>query len=113
MAWSSFLPRLDSFEPTALGFASPEVSSSSSSAEAAKQPQALRYLVRDRVEDTGCVTLRYRRTLHHISLGRRYRGQRVIILMADLDVRVIKEDGELIRHFTLNPAKNYQPRKDD
>jgi len=67
----------------------------------------------DRVDDTGCVTLRYRRTLHHISLGRRYRGQRVIILMADLDVRVIKEDGELIRHFTLNPAKNYQPRKDD
>jgi transposase InsO family protein len=68
---------------------------------------------RDRVDDTGCVTLRYRRTLHHISLGRRYRGQRVIILMADLDVRVITEDGELIRHFTLNPAKNYQPRKDD
>jgi hypothetical protein len=32
---------------------------------------------------------------------------------ADLGVRVIKEDGELIRHFTLNPAKNYQPRKDD
>lgn len=67
----------------------------------------------DRVDDTGCVTLRYRRTLHHISLGRRYRGRRVIILMADLDVRVITDDGELIRHFTLNPAKNYQPRKDD
>ena len=67
----------------------------------------------DRVDDTGCVTLRYRRTIHHVSLGRRYRGQRVIILMADLDVRVITEDGELIRHFTLNPSKNYQPRKDD
>ncbi len=67
----------------------------------------------DRVDDTGCVTRRYRRTLHHISLGRRYREQRIIILMADLDVRVITEDGELIRHFTLNPAKNYQPRKDD
>lgn len=67
----------------------------------------------DRVDDTGCVTLRYRRRLHHISIGRRHKGRRVIILMADLDVRVVTDDGELIRHFTLNPAKNYQPRKDD
>jgi hypothetical protein len=67
----------------------------------------------DRVDDTGAVTLRYRRRLHHISIGRRFKGRRVIILMADLDVRVITDDGELIRHFTLNPAKNYQPRKDD
>jgi transposase InsO family protein len=67
----------------------------------------------DRVDDSGAVTLRYRRTLHHISLGRRFHGQRVIILMADLDVRVVNHDGELLRHFTLNPAKNYQPRKDD
>ncbi|HEY5121764.1 MAG TPA: IS481 family transposase [Acidimicrobiales bacterium] len=67
----------------------------------------------DRVDDTGAVTLRYRRRLHHISIGRRYKGRRVIILMADLDVRVITDDGELIRHLTLNPTKNYQPRKDD
>jgi hypothetical protein len=43
----------------------------------------------------------------------RYTGRRIIILMADLDVRVITEDGELIRHFTLNPSKDYQPRRDD
>lgn len=67
----------------------------------------------DRVDDTGAVTLRYRRRLHHISIGRRYKGRRVIILMADLDVRVITDDGELLRHLTLNPTKNYQPRKDD
>jgi transposase InsO family protein len=67
----------------------------------------------DRIDQTGAVTLRYRRRLHHVSVGRRYKGQRVLILMADLDVRVITVDGELIRHFTLNPAKNYQPRKDD
>jgi len=67
----------------------------------------------DRVDDTGAVTLRYRRRLHHISIGRRYKGRRVIILMADLDVRVVTDDGELIRHLTLNPTKNYQPRKDD
>jgi hypothetical protein len=67
----------------------------------------------DRVDKSGCVTLRYRRRMHHVSLGRRYGGQRIIILMADLDVRVITEDGELIRHFTLNPSKDYQPRRDD
>ena len=67
----------------------------------------------DRVDDTGCVTLRYRRRMHHVSLGRRYKGRRIIILIADLDVRVITEDGELIRHFTLNPSKDYQPRRDD
>jgi hypothetical protein len=67
----------------------------------------------NRVDDTGAVTLRCRRRLHHIGLGRRYRGRRVIILMANLDVRIITEDGELLHHFTLNPAKNYQPRKDD
>ncbi len=67
----------------------------------------------DRIDQTGAVTLRYRHKLHHISIGRRYKGQRVLILVADLDVRVITVEGETIRHFTLNPTKNYQPRKDD
>jgi hypothetical protein len=30
-----------------------------------------------------------------------------------LDVRVISQDGNLIRHFILNPSKNHQPRRDD
>ena len=38
---------------------------------------------------------------------------RVIILMADLDVRVVNHDGELLRHFSLDPAKKCQSRKDD
>lgn len=42
-----------------------------------------------------------------------YRGQRIIILMADLDVRVTIEYGELIRHCTYNTSKNYQLSKDD
>lgn len=78
------------------------------------QPLLAKTRVRhDRVDDTGAVTLRNRRQLHHVSLGRRYRGQRVILLVAVLDVRVVTEDGELIRHFTLDPTKNYQQRKDD
>lgn len=40
-------------------------------------------------------------------------GKRILILLVDLDVGVSTEDGELIQHFTLNPAKHYQPRKDE
>ena len=67
----------------------------------------------DRVDDTGAVTLHYRQRLHHIGLGRRYRGRSVIILMANIDVRIITENGELLHHFTLNPTKNYRLRMDD
>jgi hypothetical protein len=43
----------------------------------------------------------------------RHVGQRVLILMADLDVWVINEDGELIRHFKINSDRNYQRISDD
>jgi len=33
--------------------------------------------------------------------------------MADLDARVITDDGELVRHFTVNPSRNYQATNDD
>ena len=65
---------------------------------------------RDHVDHWGSVTLRYRRKLHHISVGRKHRHQRVLILVADLDVRVITDEGELLRHFTLDPARDYQAR---
>jgi hypothetical protein len=48
-----------------------------------------------------------------LSLVRRCRRRRVIILMTDLDIRVIIKDSELIRHFTLSPSKDYHLRKDD
>jgi transposase InsO family protein len=65
---------------------------------------------RDHVDHWGSVTLRYRRKLHHISVGRAHRHKRVIILMADLDVRVIDEDGVLLRHFELDTTRDYQAR---
>lgn len=64
----------------------------------------------DHVEHWGSVTLRYRRKLHHISIGRHHRHERVIILMADLDVRVVSDQGELLRHFTLDTTRDYQAR---
>ena len=56
------------------------------------------------------MTLRHRRKLHHISVGRPHRHKRVLILVADLDVRVIDEDGVLLRHFELDPTRDYQAR---
>jgi hypothetical protein len=55
---------------------------------------------RDRVDKTGTVTLRYRSRLLHIGIGRAHTGTRVLLLVNDLDVRVITADGELLRQLT-------------
>jgi hypothetical protein len=69
------------------------------------------YRVRhDRVCDSGTITLRYDSRLHHIGLGRRHAGQRVLVLAHDLHIRVLTEHGELIRELTLDPTRNYQPQ---
>jgi transposase InsO family protein len=65
---------------------------------------------RDRIDDTGSFTLRYRSKLHHVSVGREHKGKRVLILMADLDIRVIDQEGLVIRHLELDPSVNYQGR---
>ncbi|MGH2710102.1 MAG: hypothetical protein ACRDH9_02725 [Actinomycetota bacterium] len=52
---------------------------------------------------------RYDSRLHPVGLGRAHSGKRVLILVADLEVRVITEDGELLRSLTLDPARDYQP----
>ena len=36
------------------------------------------------------------------------RPARVMLLVADRDVRVINEDGETLATFTIDPAKQYQ-----
>jgi hypothetical protein len=64
---------------------------------------------RDKVDITGTITLRHNSRPHHIGLGRRLIGARVLVLVADRDVRVLSEDGELIRRLTLDPARDYQP----
>jgi transposase InsO family protein len=63
----------------------------------------------DRIDKSGTVTLRYRSKLFHIGVGRVHAGVRVLLLVNDLDVRVITEDGELLRQLTLDPTKTYQP----
>jgi transposase InsO family protein len=64
---------------------------------------------KDRVDKTGRVTLRHRSRLLHICVGRAHKGRAVMILVADLDVRVVDEQGEVIRQLTLDPTRSYQP----
>jgi transposase InsO family protein len=64
---------------------------------------------RDRIDHHGRVTLRHRTRLHHIGVGAAHRGKRVVMLIHDLDVRVIALDGEVLRHFELDPSRDYQP----
>jgi len=64
---------------------------------------------RDKVDIVGRITLRHDSRLHHIGLGRRFTGLRVIALVDGLRVRVITEDGELIRELNLDPSRDYQP----
>jgi transposase InsO family protein len=67
------------------------------------------YRVRhDRVDTGGNVTLRVNGDLHHIGIGRRLTGTRIILLIADLDIRIIDAaTGELYRHLTLDPTRRY------
>jgi len=64
---------------------------------------------RDKIDITGAITLRHNSRLHHIGLGRRLVGYRVLVLIDGLRVRVLSEDGELIRELILDPSRDYQP----
>jgi transposase InsO family protein len=64
----------------------------------------------DHVDASGKVTLRHNGRLHHIGIGRTLARTPILLLVADLDVRVIHATtGELLRALTLDPTRNYQP----
>ena len=66
---------------------------------------------RDRIDDSGVVTLRYHGRLHHIGIGRTHARTHVLLLIQDLHIRVINEQtGELLRDLTLDPTRDYQPQ---
>ena len=67
----------------------------------------------DRIDQHGAVTIRYRSKLHHIGMGRALNGRRVILLVAGRDIRVLSQDGELLRRLTLDPSRDYQPQGKD
>jgi transposase InsO family protein len=65
---------------------------------------------RDRIDKNGKVTLRHRTRLHHIGVGHAHKGERVIMLVDGLDVKVLSDHGDLLRHLTLDPTRDYQPQ---
>jgi len=65
----------------------------------------------DKIDAGGAITIRYNSRLHHIGLSKHLRGTKVIVLINDLDIRVLERDsGKLIRKLTLDPTRDYQPR---
>jgi hypothetical protein len=64
----------------------------------------------DRVDDTGVFTLRHAGRLHHIGIGRTHARTHVLLLIQDLDIRVINAaTGDLLRELSLDPTRDYQP----
>jgi transposase InsO family protein len=70
------------------------------------------YRVRhDRIDAAGVITVRYNSRLHHIGLSKHLRGTPVIVLIDDLNIRVLnKNTATLIRKLNLDPTRDYQPR---
>lgn len=65
---------------------------------------------RDRVDDGGTITLRVNGRLHHIGIGRTHARTHVLVLVHDLQVRVVHAaTGELLRELTIDPTRDYQP----
>jgi len=65
---------------------------------------------RDKIDSFGKVTIRYLGRLRHISVGAAHRNRKVTLLVAGADVRIVTDDGELLRALTLDPSRSYQPR---
>jgi transposase InsO family protein len=65
---------------------------------------------RDRIDHSGVVTLRHGGKLHHIGVGRTHARTHILLLVQDLNIRVINAaTGELLRELVLDPDRDYQP----
>lgn len=70
------------------------------------------YRVRhDTIDTNGTITIRYQSRLHHIGIGRRHAGQKILVLVHNQEIRIVTTDGELLRELTLNPDRDYQPQQ--
>ena len=68
------------------------------------------YRVRaDKIDASGCVTLRVNGRLHHIGIGRTHARTHVLLMIEDLAVRIIDAaTGELLRELVIDPTRDYQ-----
>ena len=73
------------------------------------EPTVTHFRVRkDKVDRFGRVTLRYLNRLRHIGLGCPYKHWPVRIFVAGAYVRIVTEDGQLLRELTIDPTRDYQ-----
>jgi len=76
----------------------------------ATDPETHERVRHDRVDRAGSVTLRHNSRLHHIGVGRTHAGTCVILLIQDLQIRIVNAaTGELLRELNLDPTRDYQP----
>ena len=75
-------------------------------------PQRSTALPGPSVGASGTVTLRVAGQLRHIGIGRTHNRTHVILLVQDLEVRVINAiTGELLRELTIDTTTDYRPRR--
>jgi len=71
-------------------------------------PTTIRFRVRhDKVDSCGRVTLRYQSQLRHIYIGRAHKGETIRLLIAEPNVRIVRDDGQLLRELTLDASRRY------
>ena len=65
----------------------------------------------DTIPEPRQVTIRHKGRLHHIGIGRRHAHTEVLMIVNDLNIRIINPTtGELLRQLTLDPTRDYQPQ---
>jgi transposase InsO family protein len=73
------------------------------------EPTVTHFRVRkDKVDRFGRVTLRYLNRLRHIGVGCPYKHWPVRIFVAGAYVRIVTDDGQLLRELTIDPSRDYQ-----
>lgn len=66
----------------------------------------------DKVDTHGKVTIRYAGKLRHLGIGKAHTGTPVLMLIHDREIVTSDANtGEIIAEHTIDPARNYQPKK--
>ena len=78
-------------------------------AKPALPASALQYRVRrDKLDGYGKVTIRYLGRIRHLYVSYKRRRQPVTLLVAGSHLKVVAEDGSILRQLTLDAGRNYQ-----
>jgi transposase InsO family protein len=64
---------------------------------------------RDKLDSGGRVTIRYLGRLRHLHVSYKHRGRAVTLLVAGPHLRVVADDGSILRELILDPSRDYQP----